>query len=152
MNRSVVNAELGAAGQGPTGVRGAPGAREASLVVARQVSCARPAMIRARGVVGAVGLMLLAVSCTGAAAASDTHTVVIADMKFSPESLTVKRGDTIVWVNKDFFPHNARAQGRSFESPDLGTNKSWRHVATKAGTFSYVCTLHPTMKATVTVK
>ena len=106
--------------------------------------------MRPRHVITAVSL-LLTVFSTGAAAAA-THTVLIADMKFSPELLTVKRGDTIVWVNKDFFPHNARAQDRSFESPDLGTNKSWRHVATKPGTFSYVCTLHPTMKARVTVE
>ena len=96
--------------------------------------------------------MLLAVLSAAGAAASATHTVVIADMKFSPESLTVKRGDTIVWVNKDVFPHNARAQDRSFESPDLGTNKSWRYVATKAGTFSYVCTLHPMMKGTLVIE
>jgi plastocyanin len=86
------------------------------------------------------------------AAAADTHTVVIADMKFFPETLAVKRGDTVVWVNRDFFPHNARAKDRTFESPDLGTNKSWRYVATKAGTFSYVCTLHPTMRGTLVIE
>jgi plastocyanin len=108
-------------------------------------------MVRPRHDVAA-GLMLLAVLSPGAAAAPTTHTVVIADMKFSPESLTAKRGDTIVWINKDYFPHNARAEDRSFESPDLGTGESWRYIVTKAGTFSYVCTLHPTMKATVTIK
>src|SRR5688500_5792814 len=38
-------------------------------------------------------------------AAPATHTIVIAGMKYSPETLTVKRGDIVVWVNKDFFPH-----------------------------------------------
>ena len=109
-------------------------------------------MMRSRDAAAGAGLMLLAVFSAVTAAAANTHTVVIADMKFSPESLTVKRGDTIVWVNRDFFPHNARARDRTFESPDLGTNKSWRYVAAKPGTFAYVCTLHPAMKATVTVK
>lgn len=108
--------------------------------------------MRPRHAVSAAALTLLAALSLGAVAASTTHTVVIADMKFSPESLTVKSGDTIVWVNKDFFPHNARAQDGSFGSPDLGTNKNWRYVASKPGTFAYVCTLHPTMKATVTVR
>ena len=108
--------------------------------------------MRSRHGIAAAGLMLLAVSSGALAAASSTHTVVIADMRFSPKSLTVQRGDTIVWINKDFFPHNARAQDRSFGSPDLQPNQSWRHVAAKAGTFSYICTLHPTMKATVTVE
>src|SRR6186713_1776975 len=85
-------------------------------------------------------------------AASATHTIVIADMKFSPETLTVGPGDTIVWVNKDFFPHTATAQDKSFDSLDIATNQSWKYVATKMGAFPYVCTLHPTMKAILIVK
>ena len=34
-----------------------------------------------------------------------THTVTIENFGFQPESLTVTRGDTIVWVNKDLVPH-----------------------------------------------
>ncbi|HYC45565.1 MAG TPA: cupredoxin family copper-binding protein [Burkholderiales bacterium] len=97
-------------------------------------------------------LLLLAGYPAPVLAAPTTHTVVIADMKFTPQSLTVKPGDTVVWVNKDFFPHNAKAADRTFESPDLATSKSWRYVAAKPGTFSYVCTLHPTMKGTLVVK
>jgi plastocyanin len=89
---------------------------------------------------------------TGALGASGTHTIVIASMKFVPETLTVKAGDTVVWANKDFFPHTATAQDRSFDSGDIATDKSWKYVATKKGMFSYVCTLHPTMKATLVVK
>ena len=89
---------------------------------------------------------------TTALAASTTHTVVIAAMKFEPESLTVKRGDTIVWVNKDFFPHTATAQDRGFDSRDIGTNKRWKYVAKKDGTFPYICTLHPTMRGTLIVQ
>jgi len=88
----------------------------------------------------------------GALAASTTHTIVIADMKFVPDTLTVKAGDTVVWVNKDFFPHTATAQDKTFDSRDIATNKSWKYVATKKGSFPYICTLHPTMKATLIVK
>jgi plastocyanin len=103
-----------------------------------------------RPVVAATCLLLAPFSA--GAAAPTAHTVVIADMKFSPETLTAKPGDTIVWVNKDFFPHNARAADRAFQSPDLETNRTWRYVAGKSGTYSYVCTLHPTMKGTLVVK
>ena len=89
---------------------------------------------------------------TGAVAASTTHTVVIADMKFVPETLTVKPGDTVIWVNKDFFPHTATAQDRSFDSRDIATNQSWKYVAKQKGSIPYVCTLHPTMKGTLIVK
>jgi plastocyanin len=87
-----------------------------------------------------------------ASALPTTHTVIVAGMKFEPASLTVKRGDRVVWVNRDFFPHTATALDRSFDSGDIGTNAAWTYVADKSGTFSYVCTLHPTMKATLTVK
>jgi plastocyanin len=89
---------------------------------------------------------------TGALAASTTHTVIIADMKFVPETLTVEAGDTVVWVNKDFFPHTATALEKTFDSRDIATNKSWKYVAGKKGSFPYICTLHPTMKATLVVK
>jgi plastocyanin len=88
----------------------------------------------------------------GAYAASTTHTIVIAGMKFIPETLTVSPGDTVVWVNKDYFPHTATAQDKSFDSGDIATNKSWKYVASKKGAFPYVCTLHPTMQALLIVK
>ena len=87
-----------------------------------------------------------------ASAAPATHTVVVVGMKFAPETLTVNRGDTVVWVNKDFFPHTATAADRSFDSRDIAANDRWTHVANKTGTFPYVCTLHPSMKATLIVK
>jgi plastocyanin len=97
-------------------------------------------------------LLLQAGAGPEAFAAPAIHTVVIADMKFVPETLRVRPGDTIVWVNKDFFPHTATAQDRRFDSHDIATNQSWKYVATKTGTVPYVCTLHPTMKATLIVK
>ena len=60
--------------------------------------------------------------------------------------------DTIVWVNKDFFPHTATAQDRSFDSKNIGTDKTWRYVASKDGTFAYICTRHPAIKPTPIVK
>jgi plastocyanin len=97
--------------------------------------------------IGWAGLGMAAVP-----AAPTTHTIVIVGMKFVPESLTVRRGDTVRWVNEDFFPHTATAQDRSFDSGDIGTNKTWAYVAKHDGTFAYVCTLHPTMKGTLIVK
>lgn len=80
-----------------------------------------------------------------------THTVVIEAMKFTPESLTVKSGDTVIWVNKDFFPHTATGEKKEFDSGNIASNSSWQYKAIKTGTFSYICTLHPTMKGKVTV-
>lgn len=38
-------------------------------------------------------------------AAGTTYQVVIEQMRFNPPELTVHRGDRVVWVNKDLFPH-----------------------------------------------
>ena len=43
-----------------------------------------------------------------------THAVAIEAMQFSPDSLAVSVGDTVVWINKDPFPHTVTVEGRWF--------------------------------------
>jgi len=85
-------------------------------------------------------------------AAPVTHTITIEGMQFSPATLEVRVGDTVVWQNKDIVPHNATATNRSFESPELASGASWQFKAERKGSFSYFCTLHPPMQATLVVK
>lgn len=87
----------------------------------------------------------------GAAEKAQTHRIVIEGLKYVPETLVVKPGDTVVWVNKDPFPHTATAAG-AFDSGPMQAGKSWRFVARRAGTYAYVCTLHSNMKATLRVE
>jgi plastocyanin len=46
-------------------------------------------------------------------------------------------------------PHNVKGDG--FRSPTLSKGKKWSHTFAEAGTFDYLCTLHPAMKGTVEV-
>ena len=85
-------------------------------------------------------------------AAPKTYVVTIENMRFSPDALTVQRGDRVVWVNKDLFPHTATALTKAFDSRSIEPNASWTYVARKPGQYAYVCTLHPTMKARFTVR
>ena len=80
-----------------------------------------------------------------------THTVTIENMRFEPADLTVRPGDTIVWVNHDLFPHTATATGGGFDSRPIDAGSSWQFTPRTPGEMAYVCTLHPTMKATVRV-
>lgn len=80
-----------------------------------------------------------------------THTVTIEGLQFIPAVLTVKAGDTIVWVNKDLFPHTATAAG-AFDSKSIADGKSWQYTAASKGDYPYTCTFHPTMKATLRVE
>ena len=81
-----------------------------------------------------------------------THTVTIAGMRFQPEMLTVERGDTIVWVNKDLVPHTATSKVGNFDSKLIQADKSWKYTIRKKGDFAYICTFHPTMKAMLRVE
>ena len=83
---------------------------------------------------------------------SKTHTVNIEGMRFQPERLTVAEGDTIVWVNRDLVPHTATSEAGSFDSQIIQAEQSWTFTPRKRGEFAYVCTFHPTMKATLHVR
>jgi plastocyanin len=94
---------------------------------------------------------------TGPDAAAETrkpamHTVVIEGTRFQPEVLTVRAGDSVVWVNKDPFPHTATSKTGGFDSQAIQADKSWTYMAKKKGEFEYVCTLHPTMTAKLRVR
>jgi plastocyanin len=110
-------------------------------------------IVRLATLIAAVGL----VACTDGLTAGERsepnrHTVTIEGMRFQPERLTVARGDTVVWVNKDVVPHTATSETGRFDSQTIQTEKSWEFSAGTKGEFSYICTLHPTMKAMLNVK
>jgi plastocyanin len=95
----------------------------------------------------------LAIGGTLAAGESPkTHTVTIENMQFDPQTLTVQRGDRVVWRNKDLFPHTATADSKAFDSKAIESNNSWTYAATQAGEYAYLCTLHPTMKGRLIVR
>jgi len=118
------------------------------------VAAAARSLWRISAVVAALTLLVLGIRdrVGGAAAgAAKTHTVTIEATSFQPDRLTVAVGDTVVWVNKDPFPHTATATG-SFDSGGIDPEKSWKLLTAKKGSFDYICTFHPTMKARLTVE
>lgn len=97
-------------------------------------------------------LALLAALVPPLQAAPAVHTVVIDGMRFIPHTVEVKPGDTVVWRNKDPFPHTVSASGTGPASPVIAAGASWRFKAGKPGSYPYLCTLHRTMTATLVVK
>jgi plastocyanin len=73
-------------------------------------------------------------------------------MRFSPDTLAVRSGDTVIWVNKDLFAHTATTISPGFDSREMGPGQSWSYTLTSAGEFPYTCTFHPTMKALIRVQ
>ena len=72
-------------------------------------------------------------------------------IQFVPKDATVKKGTVVVWENDDSVQHNAVADDGSFKSELFGKGGDYEWKATKVGKHSYVCTVHPGMKATLTV-
>lgn len=95
-------------------------------------------------------LLLLTGSCQ-AAPEPVVHTVTIEGSAFSPAIVTARVGDSVVWINKDFFPHTATGQNDAFDSGMLMPEASWTFTITEGGTIEYICTYHPTMKGTIRI-
>jgi plastocyanin len=109
--------------------------------------------VRAATLLVAVTLIV----CAAALAAAErtqpkTHTVRMENMRFEPETLTVARGDTVVWINKDLVPHTATSKAGGFDSDIVEAEKSWSLTVRKKGAFAYICAFHPTMTATLNVR
>ena len=87
-----------------------------------------------------------------AASQARVHNIAISGFKFVPDTLTVKTGETVEWKNEDTVVHTATADDKTFDSGTIAPGKSWTFVASKPGTYAYICTNHPNMKATLIVK
>jgi len=77
--------------------------------------------------------------------------VNIDDFAFVPATLTVHAGSTVTWTNHDEEPHTVAASDGTFHSPGMGTGATFSHAFAAAGTFDYVCSIHPMMHGTVVV-
>lgn len=96
-----------------------------------------------------------AVTFLGAPQASATgHQVVMSGYAFAPRSLTITAGDTVTWVNHDQAPHDVKTTSgpASVHSPMLDKGGTWSYTFTTAGTYGYVCTVHPDMTAQLVVQ
>jgi plastocyanin len=99
----------------------------------------------------AAGVWALLFGAPAAAAPSHTYTVVIEKMKFGPLPAQLHKGDTIVWVNRDFLRHSATATDHSFDV-DLMPNKMGKMVLTKTGNIAFTCRYHPGMRGVLQVR
>ncbi|HAE82427.1 MAG TPA: amidase, partial [Ktedonobacter sp.] len=93
---------------------------------------------------------------TGTTQAVSITTDSSGQFTFSPKSVTISVGTTVIWKNTTQTPHTATSSdGKSFNSGDStpiapGTTFSFKF--SHAGTFAYHCDFHPYMTATIVVK
>jgi plastocyanin len=87
------------------------------------------------------------------AASAKEHRVEISGVKYKPAKLTVKKGDTVVWVNGDDRDHTVVSsdKGKTFNSGKIAAGEEFQHTFDDAGKFDYGCEYHPRMKAVIEV-
>jgi plastocyanin len=104
-----------------------------------------------RSIIAVCLVAVCAASLSAAPKKAAKHDVSIDDMKFTPDNLTIIVGDSVEWTNNDDRDHTVIAKDGSFKSDNLGGGSTYQYTFKKAGKFPYGCSLHPRMKASVTV-
>ncbi len=78
--------------------------------------------------------------------------VRVDNFTFGPDTLTVAANSTVTWVNKDDVPHVIASNDGLFKSKALDTDDKYSYTFSKAGTYSYYCSIHPKMVGKVVVQ
>jgi plastocyanin len=86
-----------------------------------------------------------------AASAQDDMTVSIQDFFFSPDQMTVAPGTTVTWTNEAQTPHTTTADDGTWDSGTLEQGDDFSFTFDDPGTYTYHCSIHPDMTATITV-
>ena len=97
---------------------------------------------------GAIAGLVLSVSAARAANVE----VKIDNFVFNPQTVTVKAGDTVTWVNHDDIPHTTTSKTGVFRSKALDTDDKFSFTFTTPGSFAYFCALHPHMTGSIVVE
>ncbi len=75
--------------------------------------------------------------------------ISIKNFAFNHTLVTISVGDTVRWTNQDSVTHIVK--GSNFESGSLAQKDAYEFTFTKSGTYDYICSIHPSMKGTITV-
>jgi plastocyanin len=104
---------------------------------------------------GITGFSVMAVAGemkdTGSSGAGQNK-IEIKDFAFNPQTITVKSGEKITWINRDEEPHTVVSVEKQFKkSTALDTDQQFTITADAPGTYTYFCSVHPKMTGTIVV-
>ena len=71
---------------------------------------------------------------------------------YAPNPVTVSQGAVVTWSNSDSTTHDVVADGGAFDSGRMSQNGTFSFTFAQKGTYTYHCTIHPTMIGTVVVQ
>ena len=84
--------------------------------------------------------------------------VTMSEIQFKPASVTVSKGGKVTWTNEETVPHDVTKAGgpgpdfKSGESGGMAQGDTFSQTFDAPGTVEYACTVHASMKGTVTVE
>ncbi len=87
-----------------------------------------------------------------AAPAGKVVEVKVDNFSFSPQTITIAPGTTVIWTNRDDIPHTVVSDDKVFKSKVLDTDEKFSFTFDKAGNFPYFCSVHPKMTGKVIVQ
>ena len=85
-------------------------------------------------------------------AATNEAEISIQNFHFMPETLTIKAGTAVTWVNRDEEPHNVVSLDRVFRSKAIDGGEKFTATFDKPGTYNYICAVHPHMRGKIVVE
>jgi plastocyanin len=79
--------------------------------------------------------------------------IEIKDFAFNPQTITIKAGEKVTWINRDEEPHTVVSVEKQFKkSTALDTDQEFTITAGAPGTYTYFCSVHPKMTGTIVVE
>jgi len=83
---------------------------------------------------------------------SNQFTINIKNLAFSTQQLEVSKGQEVTFTNNDSTTHIVVADDQSFDSGQIAPGKEYKKTFDTVGTFSYHCSIHPSMTGEIIVK
>lgn len=77
--------------------------------------------------------------------------VLIESNTFKPDTITIKAGDTVTWINNETYAHTVKAKNGEFDSGNMATGAKFSFTFGKEGTYDYICGIHTFMTGKVIV-
>ncbi|HWF99566.1 MAG TPA: cupredoxin domain-containing protein [Steroidobacteraceae bacterium] len=118
------------------------------------VVCATALVPGSRAAVAEAAAPAPAPAAAAAAVSTMQSDITIDSYMFRPAVVTIAKGTTVVWVNKDDDVHTIKSKAgpEAFSSPALPTGSRYGFTFKRAGTYRYICSVHPYMHGVIVVR
>jgi plastocyanin len=104
-----------------------------------------------------------ALLASGCGTPADVNVVEMQNLSFNPGTITIKKGETVRWVNDDQTAHNPTSDDYNSDNPDQSPPTAWSAAPVNpggafertfgdTGIFEYHCMIHDYMKGKVIVE